>query len=79
MSLQEKLAAQRAASAQRIPPEKRAIMERVTAEQRAPAVIGRALAVGAAGPSFSLPNHDGRTVTVPGGRPAVVSFFRGAW
>jgi 3-dehydroquinate synthase class II len=82
MSLQEKLAAQRQASAGRIPPEKRAIMERVTNEQRSPSVLGRARKVGDAAPTFSLVNHDGRTIAasdLTSRGPLVVSFFRGSW
>ena len=82
MSLEEKLAATRAASAQRIPPDRAAIMERATEDLRKSGILDRILPVGAQMPAFELANHDGRRVSsedLLGGGPLVLSFFRGSW
>jgi hypothetical protein len=82
MSLEEKLAATRAMVATRIPPERRAIMERVTDELRKSGILGRIAPVGRPAPSFELANHDGRRVSsadLLAGGPLVLSFFRGSW
>ncbi len=82
MSLAEKLAATRAASATRIPPDRQAIMERATEDLRRSGMLGRIVPVGSAAPSFELANHDGRRVAsteLLAGGPMVMSFFRGSW
>lgn len=82
MSLKEKLAATRAASAARLPPEQRAIMERATDNLRASGILSTVAAVGQLAPSFTAENYDGRTVSsseLLARGPLVVSFFRGAW
>jgi hypothetical protein len=80
MSLKEKLEATRAAS--RVPPERRAIMERATADLRASGIMTDVAAVGDTAPMFRAPNYDGRTVDsrdLLARGHLVVSFFRGAW
>ena len=82
MSLKERLDATRAASAARVPADKRAIMTRATADLRASGILQKVLAVGQPAPEFSAPNHDGRMIAsrdlIERG-PLVISFFRGAW
>jgi len=82
MSLKEKLDAMRALAAARIPADKLAIMERATADLRAPGILQKVLAVGEKAPAFAAPNYDGRMVSsadLLARRPLVLSFFRGAW
>jgi AhpC/TSA family len=82
MSLEEKLAATRAASATRIPPDRQTIMHRATEELRKSGILDRVVKVGARMPAFDLANHDGRRVSsedLLGGGPLVLSFFRGSW
>jgi cytochrome oxidase Cu insertion factor (SCO1/SenC/PrrC family) len=82
MSLEEKLAATRAASAGRIPPDRQAIMHRATEDLRRSGILDRIVPVGSPAPSFTLDNHDGRRVSsddLLAGGPVVVSFFRGSW
>ena len=82
MSLSEKLEATRAASAARIPADKRAIMARATADLRASGIMKNVLAVGQPAPVLAVPNHDGRMIAsrhLLARGPLVVSFFRGAW
>jgi hypothetical protein len=82
MSLEEKLAATRTASAARIPPDRQAIMHRATEDLRASGILDRIVKVGAAMPAFDLANHDGRRVAsadLLAGGPLVLSFFRGSW
>jgi hypothetical protein len=82
MSLEDKLAATRAASAGRIPPDRQAIMHRATDDLRKSGILDRIVAVGKPVPAFALANHDGRHVTsaeLLAAGPLVVSFFRGSW
>jgi hypothetical protein len=82
MSLKERLDATRAASAARVPPDKRAIMDRATADLRASGILSGVAAVGQMAPTFAAQNHDGLTVTSAGflaNGPLVLSFFRGSW
>ncbi|SKA04480.1 AhpC/TSA family protein [Enhydrobacter aerosaccus] len=82
MSLEEKLAATRAASATRIPPESQAIMHRATEDLRRSGILDRIVPVGGRMPAFELSNHDGRRVSsedLLAGGPLVLSFFRGSW
>jgi hypothetical protein len=82
MSLGEKLAATRAASAGRIPPDRQAIMHRATEDLRKSGILDRIVPVGAKMPEFALANHDGRRVSsreLLDGGPMVLSFFRGSW
>ncbi len=82
MSLADKLAATRAASATRIPPEKAEIMHRATDDLRRSGIMDRIVKVGSAAPAFALANHDGSRVAsaeLLSRGPLVVSFFRGSW
>jgi hypothetical protein len=82
MSLEEKLAATRAASASRIPPDRAAIMHRATEDLRKSGILDRIVKVGGHMPAFELANHDGRRVAsqdLLAGGPLVLSFFRGSW
>jgi hypothetical protein len=82
MSLEEKLAATRAASAQRIPPDRAAVMERATEDLRKSGIMDRVLKVGANMPTFELANHDGSRISsrdLVAAGPLVISFFRGSW
>jgi hypothetical protein len=81
MSLDEKLAATRGA-ASRIPPERQAIMHRVTEDLRNSGILDRIVPAGSPMPAFELANHDGRRVAsdeLLAGGPLVLSFFRGSW
>ena len=82
MSLKAKLDATRAASASRLPPDKRAIMERATTDLRASGIVSHVAAVGQMAPTFIAKNHDGQIVSSSGllsNGPLVLSFFRGSW
>jgi hypothetical protein len=82
MSLKEKLDATRAASASRVPPDKRAIMQQATAALRASGILQKVAAVGQKAPAFAALNYDGRNVSsaeLLARGPLVLSFFRGAW
>lgn len=82
MSLADRLAETRAASAGRIPPERAAIMHRSTDDLRKSGILDRIVPVGKPAPAFELANHDGRRVSsvdLLAGGPLVLSFFRGSW
>jgi hypothetical protein len=82
MSLADKLAATRAASAGRIPPDKAAIMHRATEDLRHSGIMDRIAKVGSVAPRFALANHDGSRVAsadLLARGPLVLSFFRGSW
>jgi len=82
MSLADKLAATRAASEKRIPPDRAAVMERATEDLRRSGILDRIVAVGSPAPAFELAGHDGRRIAsseLLAGGPMVVSFFRGSW
>ena len=82
MSLADKLAETRAASAGRIPPERAAIMHRATDDLRKSGILDRIAPVGKPAPPFELANHDGRRVSsseLLAAGPMVLSFFRGSW
>ena len=82
MSLEDKLAALRAAAATRIPPDRAAIMHRATEDLRKSGILDRIVPVGARAPVFELANHDGRRVSsaeLLARGPMVLSFFRGSW
>ena len=82
MSLEDRLAATRAASVGRIPPDREAIMHRATEDLRKSGILDRITPVGAHAPDFELANHDGRQVSsaeLLAGGPMVLSFFRGSW
>ncbi len=82
MSLEDKLAATRAAGASRIPPDKAAIMHRATEDLRRSGMLDRIVKVGQTAPAFELASYDGRRVSsaaLLAGGPMVLSFFRGSW
>ena len=82
MSLQEKIAAHKAKSAGKRPPEIAAALKRATDEQRASGIMQRVLKAGARGPEFALPNVHGTIVNAVDllkRGPLVVSFYRGHW
>ena len=82
MSLADKLAATRAASAGRIPPDRQAIMHRATDDLRKSGILDRIVPVGKPAPAFGLANHDGRRISsaeLLAAGPMVLSFFRGSW
>jgi hypothetical protein len=82
MSLADKLAATRAASATRIPADKAAIMERATEDLRRSGMLDRIVKPGSRAPAFALGNHDGARVSsadLLARGPLVLSFFRGSW
>jgi hypothetical protein len=82
MGLGEKLDAMREMSKTRIPPEARAVMERSIEDLRASGIMGRVVRVGQPAPDFTLPNADGRPVSLAalrGPGPVVLSFYRGRW
>jgi hypothetical protein len=81
MSLEDKLAAMRAAAAAQIPADRQAIMHRATEDLRKSGILDRITPVGAHAPDFELAN-DGRRVSsaeLLAGGPMVLSFFRGSW
>ena len=79
MSMKETLDATRAASAARVPPDKRAIMERANEDLKASGILDGVAAVGQMAPTFTAQNHDGRTISssaLLANGPLVLSFFR---
>jgi hypothetical protein len=82
MALQAKLDAMRELAKTRIPPEARAVMERSIADLRASGIMDRVARPGQAAPPFTLPNSDGRPVSLAAltaRGPLVLSFYRGRW
>lgn len=82
MSLKQKLEAIHKASASRIPPDKREIMERATNDLRNSGILANVASVGQQAPHFAGTAHDGRTIAfgdLLGRGPVVLSFFRGHW
>lgn len=80
-SLEAVLAAQRAQSAAKIPPDKQALMERATRELEAEA-WRMGLQVGEQGPDFTLQSVAGESVRLTDylkKGPAVLAFYRGQW
>ena len=82
MSLSEKLAATRAASAGRLPPELRAIMERATADLRTSGILDGVIKPTAKAPAFSLADQNGQMLALGGllaTGAVLLSVFRGFW
>ena len=82
MSLQQQLDEVRAKSGERIPADKRAIMEQATEELRQSGLANRSLDIGDTMPAFELSNATGATVRsadLLARGPLVVSFYRGGW
>jgi peroxiredoxin len=81
-SLSDDLAALRAHYAVHMPADIAAAMRRADAELAASDLLGRALGAGEFAPDFTLPDADGRPVSL--GRalrsgPVIVAFYRGGW
>ena len=82
MSLEEKLAQLREASAKRIPEETRAVMGRATQDLRESGIMDRVIKVGDPLPPFSLRNANGVDVSsayVLAKGALVLTVFRGHW
>lgn len=82
MSLEEKLAEIRAASAKRIPEEKRAIMQNAVKQQRESGIVDKAIKVGDRLPPFTLKNTKGEEISSAAllqKGPLVVTAYRGHW
>ena len=82
MALAEQLAKLKEASKGRMPADKRAIMERATADLRQSGIVGRAIKVGDRLPPFALRNQRDETVQsadILSRGPLVLTVFRGVW
>ncbi len=82
MSLDEKLATIREASAKRIPADRLAIMHRATEDLRASGILDRVIEPGAQAPDFTLNDQNGSPVTLSAltaRGPVLMSVFRGFW
>ncbi len=82
MSLAEKLAQLREASAKRIPEETRTVMARATQDLRESGIMDRVIKVGDPLPAFSLRNANGVDVSsayLLAKRALVLTVFRGHW
>jgi len=82
MSLEDKLAAVREASAKRISPERLAIMHRATDQLRTSGILDQVIKPGASAPDFTLNDQDGNPVTLSAltaRGPVLMSVFRGFW
>ena len=82
MSLNARLAAEKAERDAARDPAATAIMDRATAELAGTDILSGVPEVGAVAPTFARPGLDGETVrlrTLLRQGPVVVSFFRGRW
>lgn len=82
VSLEDKLAAVRAGSAKRLPPERLAVMLDATERLRHSGILDRVIKPGAKAPDFTLNDQHGRAVTLSAllaGGPVLISVFRGFW
>jgi len=82
MSLKEKLAEQRAASAKRIPPDRRAVLQSHIEQLRNGSIARTILRVGDRAPAVVLINAKGMAVdlaTLLKKGPVIVTFYRGGW
>ena len=82
MSLEDKLAEIRAASAKRIPEDKRAVMGKATQDLRESGIMDSVIKVGDTLPAFALSNANGETVSsadLLAQGPVVLTVFRGHW
>jgi hypothetical protein len=80
--LAERLEAIRQGADKRIPPDKRAIMHRATADLRASGIMDRVIKVGDRLPAFALRNAFGQEVRSSDlltNGPLVLTVFRGSW
>ena len=82
MTLKEQLDELKAKSAARVPPETRDVMRRAVEDLRRSGLADRALKVGDRVPDVTLPDEDGRPVSLASllaRGPVVLSFYRGRW
>jgi hypothetical protein len=82
MSLEEKLAVIREASAKRIPQERLAIMHNATEQLHRSGILDRVTKPGAKAPDFTLNDQNGNAVTLStltARGPVLMSVFRGFW
>ena len=82
MSLEDKMASLREASAKRLSPELRAIMHSATERLRGSGILDRVIKPGAKAPDFVLNDQNGHAVALSGllaSGPVVLSVFRGFW
>ncbi len=80
--LAERLETIRQGADKRIPPDKRAIMHRATADLRASDIMDRVIKVGGPLPAFALKNAFGQEVhssDLLAKGPLVLTVFRGSW
>jgi hypothetical protein len=82
MTLEEQLDDMKAKSTARIPQEARDVMQRAVEDLRRSGLASRALKVGDKVPNVTLPDEDGRPVSLASllaRGPVVLSFYRGRW
>lgn len=82
MSLTDKLAAMKAASAAKVPAETLKLMQRATAEVMTSGILDRVVKVGAKAPDFLLQDATGTPVSSAALRqqgPLLLSLYRGVW
>ena len=82
MTLAERLDTIRQGADKRIPPDKRAIMHRATADLRASGIMDRVIKVGNRLLTFALQNAFGQEVRssdLLANGPLVLTVFRGGW
>ena len=82
MNLAEKLDHIRDASKQRIPAEKREVMQRRTKELRNSGIMDRIIRIGDGMPPFTLPNQNGVIIDsadLLASGAVVLTVFRGHW
>ena len=80
--LAEQLETIRQGADKRVPPDKRAIMHRATADLRASGIMDRVIKVGDPLPPFTLKNASGQEVRsedLLATGPLVLTVFRGSW
>ena len=80
--LAEQLETIRQGADKRIPPDKRAIMHRATADLRASGIMDRVIKVGDPLPPFTLKSASGQEVRsedLLATAPLVLTVFRGSW
>lgn len=82
MTLNEQLRRMKEASAAKMAPEVRAVVQQATLDLAASGILDGVLSPGDAAPEFTLPDLKGNEVTLSGlldRGPAVLTFFRGRW
>lgn len=81
-SLSDKLTAVRTRSAEKLPPEKRAVMLRAIADLTASRAATPTVSIGTIAPEFILPDSQGCSVSLQEELRdswVILTFFRGAW